>query len=68
RIWAERDVIRDYFLKDAKFYTCGGNQIAAGVRDACIRIIAEHKGGDEAATAEMWKSIQAERYATDVFG
>ncbi|KAG8740203.1 hypothetical protein FRC10_004604 [Ceratobasidium sp. 414] len=68
RIWAEREVIHDYFGKDAKFYTCGGNQVAAGVRDACIRIIAERKGGDEAATAEMWKTIQSERYATDVFG
>ncbi|KAG8773052.1 hypothetical protein FRC12_002757 [Ceratobasidium sp. 428] len=68
RIWAERDTIREYFLKDAKFYTCGGNQIAAGVRDACMRIISEHKGGDEVATTEMWKNIQAERYATDVFG
>ncbi|KAG9104908.1 hypothetical protein FRC07_009683, partial [Ceratobasidium sp. 392] len=68
RIWAERDVIRDYFKKDAKFYTCGGNQVAAGVRDACIRIIAEDKGDDESVTAEIWKKIQAERYATDVFG
>ncbi|KAG9088707.1 hypothetical protein FS749_001950 [Ceratobasidium sp. UAMH 11750] len=68
RIWAERQVIRDYFKKDAKFYTCGGNHVAAGVRDACIRIIAEDKGGDEAVTAEAWKAIQSERYATDVFG
>ncbi|KAG8740201.1 hypothetical protein FRC10_004602 [Ceratobasidium sp. 414] len=66
RIWAERKVIGDYFGKDAKFYTCGGSQVAARVRDACIRIIAERKGGDEAATAEMWKTIQPERYATGV--
>ncbi|KAG9084507.1 hypothetical protein FS749_005186 [Ceratobasidium sp. UAMH 11750] len=68
RIWVERDVIRDYFAKDAKFYTCGGSQVAAGVRDTCIRIIAEVKGGNEDATAKVWKNIQAERYATDVFG
>ncbi|KAG8707689.1 hypothetical protein FRC09_001668 [Ceratobasidium sp. 395] len=70
RIWAEREVIRDYYTKNAKFYTCGGNPVAAGVRDACIRIIAEDKAGDdaEARTAAIWKHIQAERYATDVFG
>ncbi|QRV92606.1 cytochrome P450 family protein [Ceratobasidium sp. AG-Ba] len=68
RIWAERATIHDYFQKGAKFYTCGGNQVATGVRDACIRIVAEDKEGDEARVAEIWKAIQSERYATDVFG
>ncbi|QRV77852.1 cytochrome P450 family protein [Ceratobasidium sp. AG-Ba] len=68
RIWAERGIIREYYANGAKFYTCGGSHIATAVREACTRIISEGKGGDEAAIAEVWKTIQAERYATDVFG
>ncbi|ELU35990.1 hypothetical protein AG1IA_09980 [Rhizoctonia solani AG-1 IA] len=51
------------------FYTCGGNHVAMGIRDACIRIIAEGKEGiDQERVEEIWKRIQSERYATDVFG
>ncbi|KAF8755250.1 cytochrome P450 [Rhizoctonia solani] len=46
-----------------------GNHVATGIRDACVRIIAEGKEGmDEERLEEIWKKIQSERYATDVFG
>jgi sulfite reductase alpha subunit-like flavoprotein len=51
-----------------QFYTCGGSHIAAGIRGTFIRTIAEHMNGDEAQATEMFKKIQSERYATDVFG
>ncbi|KAB5590413.1 Cytochrome P450 family protein [Ceratobasidium theobromae] len=67
-IWADRSVVREYFDKGAKFYTCGGSQIAAGIRETFIRIIAEYVSGNETQAAELFKKIQSERYATDVFG
>ncbi|CAE6431371.1 unnamed protein product [Rhizoctonia solani] len=69
RVWNDRELVREYYAKDAKFYTCGGNHVATGIRDACVRIIAEGKGeADEKRVQEIWSKIQAERYATDVFG
>ncbi|KAB5589304.1 Cytochrome P450 family protein [Ceratobasidium theobromae] len=67
-IWADRSDVREYFDKGAKFYTCGGSQIAAEIRETFIRIIAEYVNGDETQGAELFKKIQSERYATDVFG
>ncbi|KAH7336792.1 bifunctional P-450:NADPH-P450 reductase [Rhizoctonia solani] len=66
RIWADQALVRQYFDKGAKFYTCGGSHIAVGVRETFIRIIGEHFGKEQAE--DIFKSIQSERYATDVFG
>ncbi|CAE6472258.1 unnamed protein product, partial [Rhizoctonia solani] len=66
RIWADRTLVRQYFDKGAKFYTCGGSQIAIGIRETFIRIIGEHFGKEQAE--DIFKRIQSERYATDVFG
>ncbi|CAE6508332.1 unnamed protein product [Rhizoctonia solani] len=69
RVWTDRELVREYYGKDAKFYTCGGNHVATGIREALVRIIAEGKEGvDEKRAQEIWNKIQAERYATDVFG
>ncbi|CUA67141.1 NADPH-ferrihemoprotein reductase [Rhizoctonia solani] len=69
RVWKDRELIREYYNKDARFYTCGGNHVATGIRDACVRIIAEGKEeADQPRIQEIWNKIQAERYATDVFG
>ncbi|KAF8713295.1 cytochrome P450, partial [Rhizoctonia solani] len=66
RIWADRALVREYFDNGAKFYTCGGSHIAAGIRETFIRIIGEYFG--EQRPEEVFKKIQSERYATDVFG
>ncbi|CEL62380.1 NADPH-ferrihemoprotein reductase [Rhizoctonia solani AG-1 IB] len=69
RVWNDREVVREYFNKGAKFYTCGGSNVATGIRDACVRIIAEGKDdATEERLQEIWNKLQAERYATDVFG
>ncbi|CAE6437923.1 unnamed protein product [Rhizoctonia solani] len=69
RVWNDREVVREYYNEGAKFYTCGGSNVANGIRDACVRIIAEGKQDmDENRLQEIWNKIQAERYATDVFG
>ncbi|KAF8606724.1 cytochrome P450 [Ceratobasidium sp. AG-I] len=68
RIWGDRVVVRDFYNRGAKFYTCGGNHIANAIRDASIRIIAEGKEGEQDQIMEIWNKIQTERYATDVFG
>ncbi|KAF8713414.1 cytochrome P450, partial [Rhizoctonia solani] len=67
RVWADRKIVREAFNSDAKFYTCGGSNVASGIREVCIRIIAENKC-DESEAEEYFKQIQNERYATDVFG
>ncbi|CAE6462785.1 unnamed protein product [Rhizoctonia solani] len=67
RIWADRSIVHEAFENGAKFYTCGGSNVASGVRDVCIRIIAEDGCGEDEAE-EFFKQVQKERYATDVFG
>ncbi|CAE6442366.1 unnamed protein product [Rhizoctonia solani] len=67
RVWADRSIVKEAFDNGSKFYTCGGSNVAAGIRDVCIRIIAEDKC-DEGEAEEFFKQIQNERYATDVFG
>ncbi|KAJ1303518.1 hypothetical protein OPQ81_011703 [Rhizoctonia solani] len=66
RMWADRAVVREHFDRGAKFYTCGGSHIAVGIREVFIRIIGEHIGEEQAE--DVFKKIQPERYATDVFG
>ncbi|CAE6533625.1 unnamed protein product [Rhizoctonia solani] len=66
RIWADRGLVREQLDQGAKFYTCGGSHIAVGIRETFIRIIGEHFGEEQAE--DMFKKIQSERYATDVFG
>ncbi|KAG8717148.1 hypothetical protein FRC09_014692 [Ceratobasidium sp. 395] len=67
RIWAEREMIHQYYDQGAKFYTCGGNQIAASIREAFIRILAERLDGDQVMAEELFRKIQFERYATPRF-
>ncbi|CUA71580.1 NADPH-ferrihemoprotein reductase [Rhizoctonia solani] len=67
RIWADRIIVHEAFENGAKFYTCGGSNVASGIRDVCIRIIAEDGCGEDEAE-EFFKQVQKERYAMDVFG
>ncbi|KAF8755039.1 cytochrome P450 [Rhizoctonia solani] len=59
RIWADRALVREYFDN-------GPSHIAAGIRETFIRIVGEYFG--EQRPEEVFKKIQSERYATDVFG
>ncbi|EUC54437.1 cytochrome P450 family:NADPH-P450 family reductase [Rhizoctonia solani AG-3 Rhs1AP] len=67
RVWSDRKIIKEAFDNGAKFFTCGGSNVALGIRDVCIRIIAENECSETEAE-EFLKQIQNERYATDVFG
>ncbi|KAJ1303594.1 hypothetical protein OPQ81_011777 [Rhizoctonia solani] len=67
RVWTDRSVLKEAFDNGAKFYTCGGSNVALGIRDVCIRILAEDKS-DKSEAEEFFQQIQNERYATDVFG
>ncbi|CAE6469239.1 unnamed protein product [Rhizoctonia solani] len=67
RIWAERQMIHQYYDRGAKFYTCGGSHIAAGIREVFIRILAERLNGDQVQAEEEFRKIQFERYATPRF-
>ncbi|CAE6437995.1 unnamed protein product [Rhizoctonia solani] len=68
RVWTDRELVRDYDKRNAKFYTCGRSYIAAALRSTYIRIIAEEHNGDEQLAEEMFRNNQLGRFATDVFG
>ncbi|CAE6443082.1 unnamed protein product [Rhizoctonia solani] len=68
RVWADRELVRSYDEKNAKFYTCGRSYLAAAVRAVCIRIVAEEHNGDERLAEELFRNNQLERFATDIFG
>lgn len=67
RIVRDGDEVRKYFREKAKFFTCGGTAVAAGIREACIKLIEEDCGSRDGAV-EKFKALQKERYATDIFG
>ena len=55
------------FHNGARVYICGSTPLAKGVKEVCAKIYAEHKSVDISAAEEWMKSIEAERFATDVF-
>ncbi|KEP51058.1 cytochrome P450 family:NADPH-P450 family reductase [Rhizoctonia solani 123E] len=67
RVWEDRELVRSYDKKNAKFYTCGRSYLAAAVRAVCIRIVAEHNG-DERLAEELFRNNQLECFAMDIFG
>ncbi|KAJ1303507.1 hypothetical protein OPQ81_011693 [Rhizoctonia solani] len=68
RVWTDRELVRDYDKRNAKFYTCGRNYLAAAVRATCIRIVAEEHNGDEQLAEGLFRNNLLERFATDIFG
>ncbi|KAG8832855.1 hypothetical protein FRC17_000510 [Serendipita sp. 399] len=67
RVLHDADDVRALFRQKAKFFTCGGTAVAAGIREACITLL--EKGLDSREDAiEAFKRLQKERYATDIFG
>ncbi|KAI0642932.1 bifunctional P-450/NADPH-P450 reductase [Trametes meyenii] len=60
------DVVRA-FLKDGKFFVCGANKVAAGVKEVLVEIIRETRHLDDAAALTTFDEIMNGRYATDIF-
>jgi hypothetical protein len=55
----------DEFLQ---FFTCGGSNVAQGIKEACIKLIQKGPDMDYERATEAFLRIQKERYATDIFG
>ncbi|CUA67147.1 NADPH-ferrihemoprotein reductase [Rhizoctonia solani] len=68
RVWTDRELVRSYDKRNAKFYTCGRSYLAAAIRAVCIRIVAEEHDGDEQLAEDLFRNGQLERFATDIFG
>ncbi|KZP32063.1 cytochrome P450 [Athelia psychrophila] len=68
RVWQDRVEVHAAYERNAKFFSCGSGKVAAGVREALIRIIIEKHPSDSAeeATAKF-ERITKGRYATDIF-
>lgn len=66
RVLHDGEDVKRYYREGAKFLTCGGSNMAAGVRDACLSLIEQHLGTRKAAM-DRFSSLQKERYATDIF-
>jgi cytochrome P450/NADPH-cytochrome P450 reductase len=56
------------FRHGARAYICGSSALAHGVKEVCARIYAEMKVVSEEEAREWLKAVQADRFATDVFG
>ncbi|CAG8747734.1 11145_t:CDS:2, partial [Acaulospora colombiana] len=67
RILKDAEDVDAMYKQKAKFFTCGGSAVAAGIREACITLIAKSTPSREEAI-EAFKRLQKERYATDIFG
>ena len=72
RMWAERQALAEMYDQGAKFYVCGSNKMANGVKDMCLKIAREEFANDgepmsEDESVQWFDSMRSERYATDVF-
>ncbi|KAI5117203.1 hypothetical protein M0805_005173 [Coniferiporia weirii] len=68
RVWYDRELMKELYRENAKFFTCGSRKVANGVKQVCIDIIKEDNPGWSAEQAEeAFGKLQKERYATDVF-
>lgn len=60
-------VYENTLLKALQFYVCGAGKIAAGVKQAIVEYIKEHKPTDETSAVAIFDKIMEGRYATDIF-
>jgi ferredoxin-NADP reductase len=68
RVYHERRELAEMFKNGAKVYLCGSGRMASGVKETCARIYADYKGVAVEEGREWMKAVQAERFATDIFG
>ncbi|TFK90994.1 bifunctional P-450/NADPH-P450 reductase [Polyporus arcularius HHB13444] len=67
RIRHDKELVAKAFDEGAKFYVCGAGKIAAGVKQAIVEYIKEHKPTDETSAVAIFDKIMEGRYATDIF-
>lgn len=67
RIYHDRQDIDDMF-QNARLYFCGAKKVAIGVEEVMRKMYRERTGNGEDEAMEWYKQIQADRFATDVFG
>ncbi|KIJ52184.1 hypothetical protein M422DRAFT_243787 [Sphaerobolus stellatus SS14] len=64
----DKELIYEYFLVGAKFYTCGSPPVANALKESLISLVnIRHADWDDERLARKWGSIQKVRLATDVF-
>lgn len=68
RVYHERKELAEIFKNGAKVYLCGSGRMASGVKEMCARIYADYKEVELEEGREWMKAVQAERFATDIFG
>jgi ferredoxin-NADP reductase len=68
RVYHERRELAEMFKNGAKVYLCGSGRMASGVKETCARIYADYKEVELEEGREWMKAVQAERFATDIFG
>ena len=68
RVYHERKELAEMFKNGAKVYLCGSGRMASGVKETCARIYADYKEVELEEGREWMKAVQAERFATDIFG
>jgi cytochrome P450/NADPH-cytochrome P450 reductase len=68
RIYIDREETAALFRQGAKVFICGSKPMALGITSICEKIYGELNGKTEEESKEWFKSVQADRFATDVFG
>jgi cytochrome P450/NADPH-cytochrome P450 reductase len=68
RIYVDREETSALFRQGAKVFICGSKPMALGITAMCEKIYGEITGKSDEESKEWFKSVQADRFATDVFG
>jgi hypothetical protein len=68
RIYVDREETSALFRQGAKVFICGSKPMALGITAMCEKIYGEITGKGDEESKEWFKSVQADRFATDVFG
>ncbi|GJE90379.1 bifunctional P-450/NADPH-P450 reductase [Phanerochaete sordida] len=67
RLWHDRAEVAAAWDAGAKLYVCGAAKMAAGVRAALVRVVADAYALEQGAAVERFGAMMAGRFATDVF-
>ncbi|KIJ52140.1 hypothetical protein M422DRAFT_243734 [Sphaerobolus stellatus SS14] len=68
RVLYDKELIYEYFLAGAKFYTSGSPPVANALKESLISLAKiRHSDWDDERPARKWEFTQKERLATDVF-
>ncbi|KLO10170.1 fatty acid hydroxylase [Schizopora paradoxa] len=68
RVWSDRELVSEFYKKDAKFFACGSRRIINGIEEVFKEILkVENPSMNDDELKDEFEHLRFERFAVDVF-